>query len=203
MNFIDIIEYIGTFAFAISGLRLASAKRYDLFGAYVVGFVTAVGGGSIRDLLLGISPFWMTELSYLICTGIALLFVIIFRKYIIRLNNTFFIFDTIGLGLFVVVGFEKAIDCGQPYWIAIIMGMITGAGGGILRDVLLAQIPLIFRKEIYASACIIGGLVYTGLSICNTDETIIHILSAASVIFTPIIAVKYKIGLPRLKPTEK
>ena len=104
MNFLTLIDYIGTFAFAISGIRLASAKRFDWFGAYVVGFVTAVGGGTIRDLLLDVTPFWMLQSSYLIVTALALGFVILFGRYVIRLNNTFFIFDAIGLGLFAVVG---------------------------------------------------------------------------------------------------
>ena len=98
MNFLTLIDYIGTFAFAISGIRLASAKRFDWFGAYVVGFVTAVGGGTIRDLLLDVTPFWMLQSSYLIVTALALGFVILFGRYVIRLNNTFFIFDAIGLG---------------------------------------------------------------------------------------------------------
>ena len=104
MDFLTIIDYIGTFAFAISGIRLASAKRFDWFGAYVVGFVTAVGGGTIRDVLLDVTPFWMLQSSYLVVTAAALGFVILFGKYVIKLNNTFFIFDAIGLGLFAVVG---------------------------------------------------------------------------------------------------
>ena len=104
IDFITFCDYTGTFAFAISGIRLASAKQFDWFGAYVVGVVTAVGGGTIRDILLNAVPFWMEQASYLIVSALALLFVIAFRKYVIRLNNTFFIFDAIGLGLFVVVG---------------------------------------------------------------------------------------------------
>ena len=103
IDFITIIDYIGTFAFAISGIRLASAKQFDWFGAYVVGLATAIGGGTIRDILLGVTPFWMTQPAYMIVTGLALVFVIVFGKYVIRLNNTFFIFDAIGLGLFAVV----------------------------------------------------------------------------------------------------
>lgn len=132
MNFITIIDYIGTFAFAISGIRLASAKRFDWFGAYVVGFVTAVGGGTIRDLLLDVTPFWMQQSSYLVVTALALGFVILFGKYVIRLNNTFFIFDAIGLGLFAVVGIEKSIVHDYPIWVGIIMGTLTGAAGGVL-----------------------------------------------------------------------
>ena len=99
-TFVQILDFIGTFAFAISGIRLASAKRFDWFGAYVVGFVTAIGGGTIRDVLLGVTPGWMTDPIYLICTGLALLWVILFGKHLIHLHNTFFIFDSIGLALF-------------------------------------------------------------------------------------------------------
>ena len=160
MNFLTIIDYIGTFAFAISGIRLASAKKFDWFGAYVVGFVTAVGGGTIRDVLLGVTPFWMLQPSYLIVTAIALLFVIVFGRYVIHLNNTFFIFDAIGLGLFAIVGIEKSIAHGYPIWVGLIMGTITGAAGGVMRDTLINEEPLIFRKEIYALACVIGGVCY-------------------------------------------
>lgn len=107
-TFVQILDFIGTFAFAISGIRLASAKRFDWFGAYVVGFVTAIGGGTIRDLLLDVTPGWMTDPIYLICTGLALLWVIFFGKHLIHLHNTFFIFDTIGLALFTVVGVGRA-----------------------------------------------------------------------------------------------
>lgn len=149
-SFVQILDLIGTFAFAISGIRLASAKRFDWFGAYVVGLATAVGGGTIRDLLLDVTPPWMTDPMYLSCTAFAMFFVIVFSKYLIHLNNTFFIFDSIGLALFTVVGASKSLALGYPFWVAIIMGSITGAAGGVLRDVFINEIPLIFRKEIYA-----------------------------------------------------
>ena len=154
MNFLTLIDYIGTFAFAISGIRLASAKRFDWFGAYVVGFVTAVGGGTIRDLLLDVTPFWMLQSSYLIVTALALGFVILFGRYVIRLNNTFFIFDAIGLGLFAVVGIEKSITYGYPMWVGLIMGTLTGAAGGVLRDTLINEVPLIFRKDLCPGLCV-------------------------------------------------
>ena len=130
-TFVQILDFIGTFAFAISGIRLASAKRFDWFGAYVVGLATAIGGGTIRDVLLDVTPGWMTDPIYLICTGVALLWVICFGRWLIRLNNTFFIFDSIGLALFTVVGVGKSIALGYPFWVAIIMGSITGAAGGV------------------------------------------------------------------------
>lgn len=199
MNFLTLIDYIGTFAFAISGIRLASAKRFDWFGAYVVGFVTAVGGGTIRDLLLDVTPFWMLQSSYLIVTASALGFVILFGRYVIRLNNTFFIFDAIGLGLFAVVGIEKSIACGYPMWVGLIMGTLTGAAGGVLRDTLINEVPLIFRKEIYALACVFGGLVYYLCLYFGLNPTLTQIIGAVSVIVIRILAVKYYISLPNLK----
>ena len=144
IDFITLCDYSGTFAFAISGIRLASAKQFDWFGAYVIGLVTAVGGGTLRDLLLNATPFWMEQASYLTVSGLALLFVIIFKKFVIRLNNTFFIFDAIGLGLFAVVGIVKTLEFGFPMWVAIVMGTITGSFGGMLRDTLINEVPLIF-----------------------------------------------------------
>ncbi|MBR4846326.1 MAG: TRIC cation channel family protein, partial [Bacteroidaceae bacterium] len=146
-SIMEIFDFIGTFAFAISGIRLASAKQFDLFGAYVVGVVTAIGGGTLRDLMLGVTPIWMTNPMYLICSGIALLWVVVFEKRLVRRKVTFFIFDTIGLALFTVVGVEKSLALGFPLWVAVVMGTITGAAGGVFRDVFINEIPLIFRKE--------------------------------------------------------
>lgn len=199
MDFLTIIDYLGTFAFAISGIRLASAKRFDWFGAYVVGFVTAVGGGTIRDLLLDVPPFWMQQPSYLIVTAAALGFVIIFGKYVIRLNNTFFIFDAIGLGLFTVVGMEKSIAHDYPIWVGIIMGTLTGAAGGVLRDTLINEVPLIFRKEIYALACVFGGLCYYLYTFWGVNDVVAQIIGAISVILMRLLAVKYHLSLPVLK----
>lgn len=202
MNFIQLIDYAGTFAFAISGIRLASAKRFDWFGAYVVGLVTAIGGGTCRDLLLDVTPFWMLQPSYLVITGLALVFVILLGKHVIRLNNTVFIFDAIGLGLFVVVGIERSLDANFPFWVAILMGMITGSAGGIMRDLFINEMPLIFRKDIYALACVVGGLVFLACFKLNVSSTITQIASAGSVILTRLVAVKYHISLPVLKGNE-
>ena len=194
IDFITFCDYTGTFAFAISGIRLASAKQFDWFGAYVVGVVTAVGGGTIRDILLNAVPFWMEQASYLIVSALALLFVIAFRKYVIRLNNTFFIFDAIGLGLFVVVGIAKTL--------AIVMGTITGSFGGMMRDILINEEPLIFRKDIYALACVFGGLIYYICMQTSMSAAMIQFVSALSVFLARIIAVKYHISVPVLKGEE-
>ncbi len=202
MNLISIIDYIGTFAFAISGIRLAAAKQFDWFGAYVVGLVTAVGGGTIRDLLLDNTPFWMQEPTYLIITALALISVILFGKKLIHLNNTIFIFDAIGLGLFTVVGIEKSIDADFSMWVSVMMGMITGAAGGVIRDILINEEPLIFRKDIYAMACTLGGLIYYLCKCLDLNNEISVIITAATVIIIRIIAVKYHINLPILKREE-
>ena len=201
-SFMEILDFIGTFAFAISGIRLASAKQFDLFGAYVVGVVTAIGGGTLRDLMLGVTPIWMTTPMYLICSGIALVWVIVFGKRLIHQQNTFFIFDTIGLALFTVVGVEKALALSFPLWVAVIMGTITGAAGGVFRDVFINEIPLIFRKEIYALACIIGGLIYGLCDWTGMDVMVTQIVSGLSVFLVRILAVKYHLCLPILKGEE-
>lgn len=197
-----VIEFIGTFAFALSGIRLASAKHFDVFGAWIVGMSTAIGGGTIRDLMLGVNPFWMTNSIYFICCGLAVFGVMAFGKYLIRQKNTLFIFDTIGLALFNVIGIEKTLNLGFPYWTAITMGCITGAAGGVIRDVFINEVPLIFRKEIYALACVAGGIIYAVCSRWGMSVEINALLSSFTVIFIRVLAVKYHWILPRLKGEE-
>ena len=202
-TFVTIIEIIGTMAFAISGIRLASAKKFDWFGAYVVGLVTAIGGGTLRDVLLDLPAFWMQNSIYLTVTALSLLFVIFFGQYLIRLQNTFFIFDTIGLALFVVVGIQKTLMVGYPFWVAIVMGTITGAFGGIIRDILINEEPLIFRKDIYAMACVIGGIFYWLSYKIGLNDVITQSISAAMVIITRLVAVKNHMSLPALKAEDE
>lgn len=199
IQFVDIIEVLGTIAFAISGIRLASAKRFDWFGAVVIGFVTAVGGGTLRDLLLNIPIFWMQASRYIWCTIFALIIVLFFRKYLVHLNNTIFWFDCIGLGLFVVVGYEKAMALDYPVWVCVSMATITGIVGGIIRDILINEIPIIFTQELYAVACILGGILFSVLYYLNVELTIIEIATAAFVVLIRVIATKYHIKLPILK----
>lgn len=192
-------DFIGTMAFAISGTRLASAKRFDWFGAYVVGVTTAIGGGTLRDLLLGITPFWMTNPVYFVFSAFALFWVVIFRKWLVRQNNTWFLFDTIGLALFTVTGIEKTLSADFPFWVAIIMGTMTGAAGGVMRDVLINEVPLIFRKEIYAIACVAGGLVFYLCDLLGFGMEVSAIVCGLSVVVIRILAVKYHISLPVLR----
>ncbi len=196
-----IIEIVGTIAFAISGIRLAAAKKFDWFGAYIVGLVTAIGGGTLRDILLDTTPFWMENGWYLAVTGISLAYVIMFRKQLVRLNSTFFFFDTIGLALFVVIGIQKTIAFGYPMWVAIVMGTITGAFGGVVRDILINEVPLIFRKDVYGTACIAGGLIYWIMIITGASPVIQQLTCAATVILIRLLAVKYNWSIPVLRNT--
>ena len=204
ISFVQILEFVGTLAFAISGIRLASAKHFDLFGAYIVGLLTAIGGGTLRDIMLDIPIFWMADPFYLICTALALVWVMIFGKYLIRQNSTWFIFDTIGLGMFTVTGIEKTLaqpEC-YPFWTAVIMGTITGAAGGVLRDVFRGEVPLIFRKEIYALACVVGGMGYYVCQELGMNHLICGLVCGTCVIIMRILAVRYGLHLPTLKGEE-
>lgn len=199
---LQIIEFLGTFAFAISGIRHAAAKHFDWFGGYVCGVAVAIGGGTIRDVMLGATPFWMTNPSYLLCTAFALVVVIVFAKHMEWLSNAWFVFDTLGLALFTIAGIQKSLDYGQPFWVAIIMGCVTGAAGGVIRDVLLNNEPVIFRKEIYAMASIAGGLVYWALSLTALPASLTAAISFVVTCVIRFLAVRYHISLPTLKDRE-
>lgn len=202
---IFIIEILGTIAFAISGIRLAAAKSFDWFGAYVIGLVTAIGGGTLRDVLLDIPVFWMQSAMYLAVTGISLGTVIIFRRALVKGMRTLFLFDAIGLALFVVVGIEKTLAAGYPMWVAVVMGITTGSFGGVIRDILINEEPLFFRKDIYATACLAGGLVYWLAGLIPAVATWIpQIACAITVVGLRVLAYHYGWSLPILKvdPTD-
>jgi protein Yads len=194
-----IIEITGTFAFAISGIRHAAAKHVDWFGGLVCGIAVAIGGGTLRDVMLGVTPFWMTSSVYMVCTVLALLSVIIFAKYVERLSNTWFVFDTLGLALFTIAGLQKALALGHPFWVAIIMGCITGAAGGVVRDVLLNNVPVIFQKEIYAMASIAGGALYWALYALGVEIGITVVSCFLFICLVRFLAMRYHISLPMLR----
>lgn len=197
-----IIEILGTLAFAISGIRHAAAKHFDWFGGFVCGFVVAIGGGTLRDVMLGLPPFWMTSPLYIVCTIVAQIFVISFSRMLKRLDNAWFFFDTLGLASFTITGIQKTIECGYPFWVAIIMGCITGAAGGVIRDVLLNKTPVVLRKEIYAMASIVGGLLYWVLTDMNVNMAITGVATFVFIVTIRVLAVKYHISLPVLKDEE-
>lgn len=192
-----ILEFLGTFAFAISGIRHA-AQNFDWFGGYVCGFAVAIGGGTIRDTMLGVRPFWMTDIMYVLCTALALLLVILSRKWIRRLRNAWFVFDTLGLALFTIAGIQKTIALGHPFWVAVIMGCITGVAGGVIRDVLLNNVPVIFHKEIYAMASVAGGLLYWVLLALGLPLPLTVVFTFLTICIIRFIAVGYHISLPTL-----
>lgn len=202
LSFTILLDLLGVFAFAISGIRLASVKKIDWFGAYIIGLVTAIGGGTLRDLLLDITPFWMMDGKYFLTTGVALLACLLFKEKIFRWSNTLFLFDAIGLGLFTIVGISKSLAAGLPFWVSIVMGTITGSVGGIIRDVLLNEVPLIFRKDIYALACVAGGAVYFLCAYINLPTGLTELIAAITIIVIRIIAMKFHIQLPILKPIQ-
>ena len=195
----QVIVILGTQAFAISGIRQAAFKHYDWFGGFVCGFAVAIGGGTLRDVMLGAIPFWMTSPMYILCTLLAQAIVILFSRYMKKLDNTWFVFDTLGLALFTIAGIQKTLQCGHPFWIAIIMGCITGAAGGVIRDVLLNRPPVIFSKEIYAMASIAGGLLYWGLYMLHVNIALTVIASFLLVVTIRFVAVRYHISLPVLR----
>ena len=194
-----IIEVLGTFTFVVSGIRQASAKHFDWFGGFVCGIAVAIGGVTVLDVMLGVTPFWMTSSLYMSCAVLALLFTVVFSRSLKKLDNAWFVFDTLGLGLFTVAGIQKTLECGHPFWVAIIMGCITGSAGGVMRDVFLNNIPVIFQKEIYATACVAGGFIYWGLALLNLSVTWMAAITFVVVCSIRFLAVKYHITFPTLK----
>lgn len=197
-TFTFILEVIGTIACAISGIRLAATKKFDWFGAYIVGLVTAIGGGTLRDLLLDIPVFWMQTWWYLGVTALSLLTVILFRSVLVSRDRILFIFDCIGLALFCVIGIHKTLAINYPMWVAAVMGMITGAFGGVIRDILINDEPLIFKKDIYATACLAGAFVYWLLLAIGTSPFIQQLACAFTIIIIRFLSLKYNLSLPIL-----
>ncbi len=195
------LELVATAFYAISGARLAAVKKFDWFGAYVIGFLTAFGGGTVRDVLLGVDPFWMDDVNYVIATVFGFAVVLVFQRWLVRLEGTFYIFDAFGLALFTVVGIYKTLLMDHPMWMAIMMGTITGAMGGVLRDIFINEVPLVFRKEVYATACIMGGIVYWAVGAVGGTNTCQQVSCAVFIIVLRFLAVKNKWSLPVLHGT--
>ena len=200
MNIIYAIDLIGTFAFAISGALVASKKDFDLFGVIIIAFVTAVGGGMLRDILINAHPInWIGDLNYIWVILSAVIFTFLFKSKIAPLSKTMFLFDTIGIGVFTILGVQKGLNFDLHPFVALTMGMVSAVFGGVIRDVLTNQVPLIFHKEIYASACLLGGLTYLISSQFIHIEWVPFIIGASTVIIVRSIAVKYQLELPKIK----
>lgn len=193
------IDILGTIAFAISGVLVALSKKMDPFGILIIAFVTAVGGGTLRDILIGDTPVsWMENLTYTYVIIVAAFFAVIFKNKIDYLRKSLFLFDTIGIGLYTVVGVEKGISADLHPIICIALGTMSACFGGVIRDILCNEIPVIFRKEVYATACILGGLSYFLIRKLPIDNNVIFIISGLVVIVTRLLAVRFKISLPSI-----
>ncbi len=197
--FIRILELIGAFAGAISGVRLASVKRFDWFGASVIGFITAAGGGTLRDVLLRVEPFWMSDPSYIIVSALAVVSIGLFGRRFISGQITWFVFDTISISLFMMIGLQKAVLLSYRPWCAIVLGVVTAVAGGILRDICINEVPLIFRKELYALACAAGGVLYFLLPFVGVESLYVRNIAGIAIIFViRALAIKYHLGVPVL-----
>lgn len=198
VNTMEAIEILGTVSFAISGSFAAMQKRLDPFGVLIIAFVTSIGGGTVRDLLLGDTPVaWMRDVNYCLLILLTSIATIFFKTYIKKFKITLFLFDSLGLGLFTLLGVQKGIVFGLSPGICIALGTITGCFGGIIRDTLLNTIPLIFKREVYATACILGGILYFTLLSFNLKEDLAKVIVIAFIFTLRIVVVKYKITLPR------
>lgn len=195
------LELFGTFFFAISGAMAMHDKEHDWFGAGFTGFITAIGGGSLRDMILGSYPLvWIKDINFLYAIILGVLVALMFFTRLVRLKRTFFLFDTLGISFFTILGVEKALSLGVRPEIAAIMGMFSAVMGGVIRDTLANEMPVIFRKEIYATACLIGAVIYLVLDLqTGLDRNVNLLVSIAVIIVIRIFAVRYNLALPGFK----
>ena len=197
MEYLMVIDILGVISFAISGVLSSMKKKMDPFGIFIIAFVASVGGGTLRDILIGFPVAWMRDLTYMYVIMGTSVFAIIFRKKLVYLRKSLFLFDTVGIGLYTVLGIEKGLSADFPPIICIAIGTMTACFGGGIRDILCNEIPLLFRtKEIYATACILGGITYFLLMQFPLSDGVIFTISGAVVIFTRSLAVYFDIRLP-------
>ena len=198
INTMQAIETLGTISFAISGTFAAMQRRLDPFGVLIIAFVTSIGGGTVRDLLLGDTPVaWMRDVNYCLLILMTSLATIFFKTHIKKFKVTLFLFDSLGLGLFTMLGIQKGIMFGLSPGICVALGTITGCFGGVIRDTLLNTIPVIFHREIYATACILGGVMYYALKYFNLKDEVATVLVIAFIFILRVIVVRFKLALPK------
>ncbi len=191
MNLIDFFSYAGTFLFAVSGALAAMEKKLDVFGAFVIALATAVGGGTFRDLLIGKQPVvWLTDTWYLVLVAAAVPVSHIFKGSFQKMRKSMFLFDSMGIGLFTILGMERTLAVGLSPMAAVLMGAVSAVFGGVLRDILCNEIPIIFRKEIYATACIAGGVLYLILESCLEQRSFNMVITVCFITVIRILAVK-------------
>jgi uncharacterized membrane protein YeiH len=191
------LDIIGTLAFAISGALTGWHKKLDPFGVFIIAFVTALGGGTLRDVLIGKAPVgWMLDLTYVYVIILGFVATIILKKRLEKLRISLFLFDTIGLGIFTIIGIEKGIDVGLHPIICIALGTMTASFGGVIRDILCNEIPIIFRKEIYATISISGGILFFTLNEFSLNTDVLYLVTSLFMIAFRLLAVKNKWYLP-------
>jgi len=191
------LDLFGAAVFAISGSLAAGRKRMDLFGVLVLALVTALGGGTLRDLLLGITPvFWVDDLSYLLVVAVASVGTFIAVRSVIVPRRVLLVFDAFGLAVFTMIGAEVALDSTGSSVVAVVMGVMTGVVGGMLRDVLSAEVPLVLRKEIYAIASLCGAVVYVVMSVLNAPDSASITVSLITTLAIRLAAIRWGLSLP-------
>jgi uncharacterized membrane protein YeiH len=194
-----LIDILGVAAFSIAGVFAAMEKKLDVFGIFIIAFITAMGGGTLRDILIGDLPVnWMRSSNYGLIVFIVSVVTIVFNKVIRNFQRALFVFDSLGLGLFTVAGIQKGIEFHLGATICILLGTVTGCFGGVIRDISLNTIPVIFQKEIYALACIIGGIVYLILLKIKLDNYTAASITIVVVFLVRFFAVRFKLSLPDL-----
>ena len=197
MDAIFIIDIVGTLAFALSGVMAAVERKFDFFGTIILAFVTAVGGGTLRDILLGSTPVdWMSSDIHIWVILSSIPIAYLFMNTLKRMRKTMFIFDTVGIGLFTILGLEKALDIGMSPMVAVMMGVVSAVFGGITRDILSNQVPLIFRKEVYALACLVGAVSYLLFDYLAIYSEFKLSISIAIVITIRILAIQFQWSIP-------
>jgi uncharacterized membrane protein YeiH len=200
MRLLYLFDLLGTFAFAISGAVAGVRKNFDLYGIIVLALVTAVGGGTIRDVLVGrIPPFIFKDINYFLISIAAALITFFFHKYVEKTYKLLLIMDAIGLGVFTVIGISVGLQYNIGYFGAVVMGVMTGTFGGMIRDVLQKEVPLVLQKEIYASACIIGGIVFVVFDILKINNVLNVVISGVAVFLIRFVAIQKNWHLPKAK----
>jgi uncharacterized membrane protein YeiH len=198
LNLLYILDLVGTAAFAASGAWAGIRRDMDLFGVLVLGVVTATGGGTLRDMLLGDSPpFCLQDENYLYIAGAVAMLVFLWHRRLGFLQHPLLYFDAVGLGTFVVIGTGKALDFHLGFLGAVLMGVMTATAGGVVRDVLSNQVPLILRKEIYASACLAGAVLLVLLQRTHMPPPLAALTAALTVISVRLLAIRYNWSLPK------
>ncbi|MFT7071387.1 trimeric intracellular cation channel family protein [Patiriisocius sp. Uisw_017] len=203
MSLLLLLDILGTISFAVSGALTAMKKRLDPFGLLIIAVVTALGGGTLRDLLIDAPITWMRDLTYIYVIAGATVLAAIFRKKLNYVRKSLFLFDTIGIALYTVVGVEKGISYGFPPLICIALGTMSACFGGVIRDILCNEIPIIFRKNVYATACILGGGAYFLLLKTSLSAEWIVIISFSVVISVRLLAVTFNLSLPNVYRKKK